>query len=290
MTQNFFALCHAGGDIEIKRMRLTRSVRDDLTTMFSQQEVAFKDDVSEELEFAGDWKPDDHELMTIEDFPEKQALLDTATANGTSYDDLDLANFENEPVKAIFTTIVSGRRTKVLIQRFTARQMLARGYTLILDDNTFTKLTQPAFSLGRKLACIIEDDLLKFKDFAQVKSLFTLLHYYEEATDGQIDSFFNRTSPLQVRDIAGFKVDADQTTRKLIHAITKRGTLGNHTVAQIRQSAANMNLNLRLSGGKLILPDDRREMKKFLHLLDDSFYTAPLSREQYITNSKKRTS
>jgi hypothetical protein len=107
-----------------------------------------------------------------------------------------------------------------LIQIFTAQQILARRFSLLLDGDTFKELTAPAFTFENNLVAIIEDSKLKFKSFHQVKRIFELNQFYQEASDQQIDGFCSHDS-LQIGNVDAFKAVADQGIRKLVFAISK---------------------------------------------------------------------
>ena len=288
MTQNFFALCHANHGLEVKRIRVNGTLQTELVQLFNTQEQAFMRGVSGEVEFDGDWKPDGHEMLVISNLPDAPTLAQYITNNALSVPDLDLANFSNEPIKAIFTGTTTRGVVKILMQRFTARQILSKKLVLLLQNNHFGKLTDPTFTLEEGLVCIIEGTKLKFRSFFNVKAIFDLKSFYQAATDDDIDDFFDQTSPLAVADLPVFKQNiADQGTRKLIHSIITKRNLAQYTVQDIELSARDMGVTLAINNGKIELPADRQEVKKILHLLDDGFYEAPLSGRKYITNSKQ---
>lgn len=119
--QNFFAVIKANSNIEIKRIRVNQELQSELIQLFEEQRLYFNEGVDTEVNFNGDWKPDSNEVLVIENISEAVTLIDAVNANGSSFPDLQLSNFKNEPIKAIFTGIRTGNITKVYLQKFSSR-------------------------------------------------------------------------------------------------------------------------------------------------------------------------
>jgi hypothetical protein len=284
---NLFALCRDhGGALQVKRVRLTQPVQAKIEGLFQAQTAAFLDGISEEVDFAGDWKPDSDEILVIDAPAEADAISNALSANPTSLPDIDGQNFQAENIKGLFVALQHGGQTRISIQLFSAQQILARRFSLLLDNNTFKELTDPAFTLDNYIHAIMEGGKIKFKSFFNVKRIFALNQFYEEATDGQIDIFCTHPS-LAVASVDDFKLMADQNIRKMIHAITKTGVLDKYQVGDIVQKAASFGLAIPVTSGKMSVPDNRKEAKTFFRFLDDGIYEAPLSAARYVTNSKR---
>jgi Domain of unknown function (DUF4868) len=178
---------------------------------------------------------------------------------------------------------------RVLLQAFTARQILSRKFALLLDGNTFKRLSEPAFTLDTKLVGVIEDGKLKFRSLHNVKTIFDLAHVYREATDQELHSFASLPG-LDISDLEEFKGVSDQTIRKLVHAIMKSEILTQHGADAIASKAPTIGLTIGCANGKLIIPKTRAEIKNVLRFLDDGYYRASLSGDNYVTNSKRKVS
>ena len=70
---------------------------------------------------------------------------------------------------------------------------------------------------------------------------------------------------------------ADQTMRKLIHAIMRSGTLDTYDVTQIQTAAAVVEMPMDVNDNKVVMPEERQAIKTFLHFLDDGLYRASLT-------------
>lgn len=284
MTKNLFAACRTDNEgLIAKRVRVTQPVQDAIEQLFVQQEADFVSGITEEVEFDGAWKPDDNEMLTIALPDEAKVFTDTIAANALGLPDLDAANFADENVRALFV----GDANRVLIQRFAPPQVLSRRFSLLLDNNTFKKLDQPAFALDVRLTCVIRDGKIKFKSFHALRQIVDLFDFYQEATDQGIADF--AAKPIfDVADIDQFKHNADQTCRKLIYAIGRDGVLDRHSADEIATAAQGVGLKLDVDNDKIKVPTDRAGLKQLLRFLDDGLYEASLSGQRYVTNSKKK--
>jgi hypothetical protein len=286
MPENLFAACRIDGELIAKRVRLDNTVQQAVEAVFNNQEAEFRRGVTSEVDFDGSWKPDEDEVLSI-DVPQEGALFaDTIDANPLSIREIDTAHFDTEGIKALFTGVRVNRATKVLVQGFSPQQILSRRFSLLQDGNAFRRLSNPAFTLDNTLTCIVEDGKIKFKSFHKLRAIINLLDVYKAATDQEVHDFAGHAS-FEVADVPAFMDAADQTTRKLIHAIARSGTLDAYSVADIRTAARAVGIPVRVANGRLVMPSSRSEIKTLLRFLDDGLYEAPLTHRRYITNSKR---
>lgn len=287
MPENLFAACRINGELVSRRVRLDATIQDQVEGIFAHQAQAYFEGVDDEVPFDGRWKPDANELLTLEVTPEAEILRETLTGNPTAVEPLDLANFANVGVKALFTSDGTNDAGRVLVQRFTAGQVLNRKFALFLQNNSFRRLTAPAFTLASSLAFVIDDGLIKFRSFPNLRAVFDVTEIYREATDQEVRGFAVHPS-LHVAEVENFVLTADQVTRKLINAVTASDVLEAYTPTEIRDAAARTQLVIELEDdGRIVLPAGRREVKDLLQFLDESRYNGPLSGRTYVTNSRK---
>lgn len=285
---NLYALCRVsqGDDLAVKRVSITGPVQEQIDGMFQAQAVQFLDGVTEEVPFGTDWQLDPEEILTTDMPAEGIQVAEALTGNPMALPLINAQNFTAEGIVALATVEGEGDGARILIQRFTAQQVLQRKFSLLLDGDTFRRLTSPAFSLDNYLVAIIEGGKLKFKNFPNVKRIFKLSHIYQEATDQQVEEFCAHEC-LVVENVEAFKALADQTTRKLVFAITKSGILNQPDVPDVVEKATALGLTLTHQDGRLVMPKDKKTIKQVLRFLDDGIYEAPLSARRYMTNSKR---
>lgn len=286
MTQNLFAACRHNGSLVVRRVRLDAAVQASVMGLFTDQENSFRSGIDTEVDFNGTWNPEPNELLTIDVPSEAEIFEDTINANATSIQDIDTSNFADEGIKALFTGAEVNGSTKVLVQRFTSMQFLQKKWALLQDGNAFRQLIEPAFSLDNSLTCIVEDNKIKFKSQHKLRSIINMQDIYREATDQEVRDFAAHTC-LEIADVNGFLLLADQTTRKLISAISSSDTLNNYTVTDIQSAATRVGVTINVQNGKIVMPGTRADVKNLLRFLDDSLYEAALTGQRYITNSKR---
>ncbi|MDX1091026.1 DUF4868 domain-containing protein [Sinorhizobium medicae] len=288
MPVNLLAICRTAAGFTLKRVKTTQPVQNVLEGVFLAQESAFLDGVTDEVDFDGSWKPEDSELLRSPVAAEMAAIWEKSLQNVVALDELDAQNFLAEGVKAICVVAGDGAGRRLLVQNFSARQVLGRTtLAFIFDGETFNQVTEPAFTLGAHLSAIMSEQFLKFRSYNNVKMIFDLANVYREATDAQIDDFATHAS-LFVADVEAFKGFADQTLRKLVHAVAKKAVLDSFTPEQIVTAAATATLDVLFENGRIVIPQNKADAKKLMHFLDEGFYRGPLSGVPYITNSKKR--
>ena len=284
MPQNLFAACKEDGVLIAKRVRLDATVQQDVEDLFSRQEDDFREDVTEEVEFDGSWKPDTDEFLAI-DVPEDAEFFEqTIRADATAVQDIDTDNFLDEDIKALFTGRVVNRNVIVLVQRFTSQQVLSKKFSLLQRGNAFRQLTDNAFTFDSKLTCIIEGDKVKFKSLFNLRSIINMTDLYREATSQEVRTF-GAHQRLHVADMENFLNNTSQTSRRLIQAVAGAGTLDAHTVEQIRRAAARTGLVLTVERHRIVMPTNKAEIKQLLQFFNESRYLGPLSQQAYVTNS-----
>lgn len=285
-SQSFFALCNLNGESQIKRIVVNSDVQTKLNDMFSLQESDFRYAIQEEVEFTGDWKPEEDEALYVS-IPDQTNILEQAIQNNSlSFPTLNPENLSQEGVKAIFTGRISNGNCVVAIQGFSSRQLLEHKFSLVFKNNVLNELTSPVFTLDSKLVGLIENCHLKFKSYSNIRQIFDLTDLYRAATDEDIDGFVAH-SVLEIEDLEAFKNEMDQTSRKLVHALQKNNTLDQYSAGEINQRAQSVDVSIHMQNGKILLPSNRADIKLLLRFLHDDIYEAPLSGHKYVTNSKK---
>lgn len=289
--QNFFAFIKDdSGSCQIKRVRVNNPLQSELIQIFEDQRVFFEQGVDTEVNFNGDWKPDANEVLTIDDISESTLMTNAINANASSFTDVIISNFANEPIKAIFTGIITNGQTKVFVQKFSSRQALSLNQLPLIKmqtGNTFVKTTDDIFTIDNKLVAIVEGNKTKFKSFHNARMVFDLSEFYREATDEDLTQMSQHAS-LEISNLASFISEADTQVRKMAHSIESSGVLDNYTVTQISTAAANFpDIPVVVNNGKITLPSDKKELKEVLHFLLEDIYKGPLSGSDYLTNSKR---
>lgn len=250
VVQNLFAACRPDGTLQAKRVRLHPQVQGQVVEIFDQQERRFRDGCPNEVPFDGRWQPDEDELLTIPLPDEARIFVDTLAANALSIDHLNTSAFASEGIKALFSGQPRNGGTTILVQPFTAQQLLEHKFAFFQQQDAFQRLTEPAFTMASDLACIIEDGLIKFKSQQKLRAIINLIEIYRAATDSEVEAFASHPN-LHVGNVETFVAKTNQTSRKLIHAVIKDGILDNYQPTFIQQTAQVTGLNVALQAGKV---------------------------------------
>lgn len=283
---SLFAACRVEGVLQVKRVRLDAAVQRSVMDLFEGQEQEFREGVTNEVPFCGNWNPDPEEVLTIEIPAEAEIFEATIRGNATAVPNVDIEHFSEEGIKALFTGRVRNNRATVLIQRFTSQQVLSKRFALFQERNAFRRLTETAFSLDSKLACIVENGLIKFKSVGNLRSIIDMIEIYREATNQEVVDFAAHRS-LHIADVQNFVANTNQTCRKLIHAISDNHVLNDYTPAEIQTAAQATNLTVNITNGRIAVPADGASIKELLQFLNESRYSGPLSHRPYVTNSQR---
>jgi hypothetical protein len=286
MPINLLAMCKQPNGVVVKRVKVTAEVQNQLEGVFIQQEQTFLDGVNEEVAFDGGWNPEPNELLYVDLTDDAKIVLQAAQGNVVALPEVNAAAFGQENIRALVVMIRYPAGPRLLLQEFSPRQSLDRRFSLVLDGDTFSRLTQPAFSIGASLAGIVENGRIKFRRFSRIKLIFDLTNLYKEATGAELDTFCGQDC-LQIADAEAFKQMADQKMRKLVHAIAERKTLENYTPEQIVTAADGEGFSIEVVGDRIVMPGVKAQAKALLHFLDNGLYRAALSGEIFITNSKR---
>lgn len=284
---NLLALCRDANGNTIKRIPMDGALQNPVMQIFSDQEAAFRAGRPNEVAFDGDWNPDDDEILVLDSTAEADAMVAAASGNVLALPTINTANFGGENIKALFVGVNAGGGLRLLVQRFTAAQILGRNVlAVIANNNQFSRITDPAFNLATSLTCIIEGGQIKFESYHKLRAVFDVVEFFAAATDDDIDDFAGHAS-IAIADVPALKELVTQTERKLIHKLASSGVLDAHTPQQIQARAIATGLAVNLANGQIVLPADKQEIRRLLRFLDDSLYQAPLSGLRYVTNSKR---
>jgi len=114
--------------------------------------------------------------------------------------------------------------------------------------------------------------------------------YYQEATDNDIKSF-SALKELHVDNADELVAASDTWVRRKVWLVMQSNILGKVPPSDIKAIAAEFKIPVEYvnHGGieKLKLPGDKKSLKTLLRFLDEDYYKSPLSKTNYLTNSKR---
>ncbi|WP_411961040.1 Kiwa anti-phage protein KwaB-like domain-containing protein [Pseudomonas mandelii] len=286
---NLFALTNNPAK-RIVRFSLSNPVQIDLTRYIKEQEVAF-DEAGQEIEFDGKYKPDQGEVLYIDNYDDIDDLQ-AAVENPLALDEVEpTEEFFNE-IKALFTGYVTpGGHIRVLLQNFDRRKIIStNGLSIFHSANVYRKIEGIGLTVDYKLTATLEEGLLKFFSFHAARQIFDLSEYYKVATDDDVRDFA-ASAIIQAVSTERLLELSDSWVRRKISLIQQSGILQNVPINEMRAVAIEFNIpfNTVVFGAAEVItvPDNKSDLKKLLRFLDEDYYKSPLSKTNFITNSKR---
>ena len=107
----------------------------------------------QEVEYSGDWKPDDDEIFVLPLTEEFRPICDTYNCNFLLQPVLDLQDYESSPIKALFGSYDNGRT--IMVQKFSPSQYLTHQFSIFLDGRVYNKIDTPSITLANQLALYV---------------------------------------------------------------------------------------------------------------------------------------
>ena len=283
ISYNFFAIVDEPTD-RLKRIQTVQGLQGELSEFFDGQIDEFKAD-KEEIDFTEGYSPSTGEISFIENYQLADDIVQ-ALENPLNVSLLNLPADSEEKIRGVFGGIWSPQKKLAFFQVFDSRRALAKKWTILSSGQTFSKLDKGGLILDKKLVALVEEGKLYFESFFFARRILKLDTFFREATDLEIDLFIS--SPIfEVGDAEKIKKVSDSFIRKKIAVLTKNNTLSNLTVPQIQTAAQRYNVSVQSSNGKILFPEERREIKELLRVVDEDYFTTAITQRKCITNSKK---
>jgi hypothetical protein len=289
MTLSLFALTSDPAK-RIVKFNLSNDVQSDLTAYLRKQEISF-DLQQDEIVFDGKYKPDVGEVLCIENYDDIDNL-ENAIRNPTSLDLVDPSEDFFHDIKALFSGyILETGGIKVLLQNFDRRKIIStNGLSIFHSSNVYKKIEGVGLTIDHKLTATLEEGKLKFFSFHNARQIFDLSEYYKEATDDDVIEFSN-LDLIKSEDNNKLLEMSDSWVRRKISLIQQSGILQNVPINEMKAVATEFSIpfiTVTENGDELIkIPENKSELKKLLRFLDEDYYKSPLSKTNFITNSKR---
>lgn len=274
----------------IVRFTLDRPVQDAMTAFLDQQ-VALFDQECEEVNFDGKYKPDAGEMLVISEFDDLDNLahpigapLDVPVAepNNTSFDSIR-ALFFGQPE--------ADGSISVYLQSFDRRRVISdTGFSIFHAQGVYKKIEGTGLTLDTKIAAKLNGNKLKFASFFHARQIFDLTSYYQEATDADIREFAG-LNQVAVQDLDALIASSDSWIRRKLWLVRESQILERVQVNDIKAIAAEFNIPVEYEQfdgeERLKLPAEKKALKTLLRFLDEDYYKSPLSKTNFVTNSKR---
>lgn len=275
---------------EILRLEVDAETQKAICDAFA---VAVSDLVGEKTKvpFDGSYKPHQDEFLAIENFQLTDEIKDAIR------NPMGVAAYQKEgnafpEIKAIFV----GERTEtndtekfvVAFQRFRKEQYISiKWYNLFFEGNTFYRQSNFGISISDSIDCYYTESELQFSSFFFARQVFDLSEFYRSATDQEVDSF-TASEKLTIENPQEFKSMANTWIRRKIAMINDSEVLINYPASKIKSLAKSVGIDITVENKKVVIPNDKEEIKVILGFLDEEAYKGPFSQNTYLANSKRQ--
>ncbi|WP_448145415.1 Kiwa anti-phage protein KwaB-like domain-containing protein [Pseudomonas silesiensis] len=286
---NLFALTNDPAK-RIVKFNLSNPVQTDLTRYIKDQEATF-DGAEQEIEFDGKYKPDPGEVLHIDNYDDIDDLK-SAIENPLGVDEVEPTEEFFYEIKALFTGYTNpAGHIKVLVQNFDRRKIIStNGLSIFHSANVYKKIEGIGLTVDYKLAATLEEGHLKFFSFHAARQIFDLSEYYKVATDDDVKDFA-ALDIIKAASTEHLLELSDSWVRRKISLIQQSGILQNVPLNEMKAVAIEFNIpfNTIIEGVTevIVVPENKSDLKKLLRFLDEDYYKSPLSKTNFITNSKR---
>lgn len=245
----------------------------------------------EKIIFDGSYKPNEDELLVIENFQIIDKIKD-AVRNPLGINAYQNVNGKFPKIKAIFVgeryETENSESFRIAFQRFKKEQYIStKSYNLFFNKDTFFRQSNFGISITDSIDCFYDNNELFFISYFFAQQIFDLKNYYRSATDKEVNSFVNNKN-LKIQDSNAFQKMADTWIRRKIAMINDSKVLENYSASDIAKQAENIGVNISIDDNKIILPSDKKQIKVILGFLDEEAYKGPFTQNTYLTNSKRQ--
>lgn len=275
VVNNFYALLE---DNSIKKIILTQTITKSIRDIFIKAKEQILNEHTEEILFDGKYHPQENEISYIvmelpENFKEVQS-------NSIGIEILDLAS---DKMKAIFWY----EDREYYFQTFDKRKLLNNKSILYFSNDTYTRFEQNAFVIDNIVNAIHKNGKFYFNAYPIANRIFSLLEYYQEATNEDLKTFC--TNKNIVIDSDWLVANSNSIIRKNITFLQESGILKTANTKKIKTSAKKFELGIDLDlQGRIVFPQDPKSCREILSFLNEHYYIGVIIGTKYKTNSNRK--
>lgn len=242
------------------------------------------------ITFDGSYKPNEDEILVINNYQLSDAIKD-AIRNPLGVPTYEKQDGEFPEIKAIFMgeRIDNGESEEfnVVFQRFRKEQYISTKWcNLFFDNNTFIQDNRFGISIADVVDCYYSNKDLLFSSFYFARQIFDLSESYRSATDSEVMAFTG-CEKLAIEDADSFKGMANTWIRRKIAMINDSQVLENYSAAEIKKRARTVGVDITIKDKKVVIPNDKEQIKIILGFLDEEAYKGPFSQRTFLANSKR---
>jgi len=289
-SSSILVICADDNDT-IMRIEIDADTQKSICTTFAEAVQSLTSEKAK-VEFDGRYKPEQDEILHISNFQLADEIKD-AVRNPIGITAYEKINGEYPLIKAVFAgeKVDEGDTEKfsIAFQRFRKEQYISTAnFNLFWSDNTFRYEKSYGISISDSIDCFYApDEELQFSSFYYARQVFDLSGYYRSATTQEVTLFTSNES-LSFENASGFEAMANSSMRRKIAAINDSDVLKKYQAIDIKRLAQEAGIAITVKNKKIVIPNDKEQIKVILGFLDEEAYRGPFSQSTYLANSKRK--
>jgi hypothetical protein len=271
-------------DGSLAQVALDSKAKDYLSDKFDKLGKGFLNEDTEVHDYAPAFTPEDGGLLKLK-YELPKNLLDCRRQLPSGVPELRPDVLAGQGVKAL-VAIDTGTQPRFLFQVIDNRTLVRPSSVVLFFRKSFTLNDSVGIAFPDRLDALSAEGDLYFRSELVVRRFLDIEKYFAEATDSDIDSFFT-TKAFNPADTTQIKTLANDRIRRKLHGIiaSKRDV----NPSAVEKVGKAVGVEVKMKGGKLIIPTTLPEFRALVSILDDAFLESMLDRRSvYLTTSKRR--
>lgn len=285
-TPFFLILKDKQGVNSVKRLEITPEAQEHLCRVFTSKASSEFSSTHQMIEFDGRFKVEEGQFMYIDNYPLGPEIKKAIT----SPNEIDLFDPDNtnlDDIKGVFTG-TNEPQPMIAFQKMNKSKLITyTGTSLLLNGSGYEKVDSFGINIGNSVDILFAANRLLFHSFLTARAMFDLNEYYRAATDKELYNFAAHKL-IEVQNTNAL-YSAENWVRKKITQINESKILDLINTTELKETASKYEVDLNLTPeNKIVIPEDKKELKNLLRFIDEDFYRGPLTNTLMETSTKKR--
>ncbi len=290
MLENFqlTAIIKQGGQTCLFQIPLLQALQQNLAETWQDQYDTFTAEI-QEIDFNAGYQPESHERFRLLGYEPPDWISAETSQTVPGLEAIGKDDKLIDTIKSIVAFARDGQGDELMLfQNFSRSRVIRPGRFLFLQNNTYKTMQRPGLTLDGKLSAVYRpgDKKLLFQNFRTVNTFLPLADFYEEASEQQIREVLSHEllAPEEPDKLA---TGANQWFRKRFAMLRDSGVLDQYSAKQIKQRSKGYDVQIKISNGKIVFPEEKAAAKKLLQFLNEEIFRGAITETLYETNSKR---
>ena len=278
---------------ELQYIPLSRDLQSYMKEEWESQYTSFFEEVVKEINYEPGYNPEKDELFCLRDYELPDWLAEEDSTTISDFESIRNNEAQMNLIRGIAAFVQNETdEISILFQRFMPAQVIRPKLSFIWDRETFRKMDDPGFMLGKYLSAVYQsaERKLLFTNFYNVDLLLSLPDDLKnEASPERIREILSHEK-LAPEDIEAFTINPSKWFRVRFALLEHLGIINQFTTLEIQERSEGYNVTIELSANntKIVFPSDKTEAKKLLQFLNEELFLGAVTKDLYETNSKKK--